>query len=113
MGSWDIGEKVAKKPEKVVKKLEVLILKTLSFVHDHALDIIFISGFVKALSPDMSDKRQMELYWEKNSRVKGQDLYFVLSLSESDMSNESTFTKLQNCIKTISKAQFVDKTRGL
>ncbi len=56
MGSWDIGEKVAKKPEKVAKKperLKLLILKTPSFVHDHASDTSFWS-FVKVLSFDMS-----------------------------------------------------------
>ena len=35
----DIGEKIAKKPE----KLKLFILKTPSFFHDHALDIILIS----------------------------------------------------------------------
>ncbi len=39
MGSRDISERVAKKPD----RLKLLILKTPSFVHNHALDIIYIS----------------------------------------------------------------------
>ncbi len=43
MRSRDISEKVAKKPAKMPERLKLLILKTPSFVHDHGLDIIFIS----------------------------------------------------------------------
>ena len=114
MGSWDISEKVAKKPE----KLKLLILKTPSFVHNHALDIIFISFLYhfEALWKHFHLTYQTKDKWnytDVGSKYKLCTLNFKFhNKTENDMSNESTFTRLQNYINYI-QIMIVDNTRGL